>query len=135
MPYRANTYAGVLIKCDASIKAMLVDIDNNSRNEFIIEDLGEEHILVKEGKVEALKQRLRDVSLTCLPSMSASLTIPDDERASQGSRSIGLGDLGGSGRLSLPHTYSGAPHRQGSQRLREQPICKESPIRKQSRSC
>ncbi|KAF2193710.1 hypothetical protein K469DRAFT_712493 [Zopfia rhizophila CBS 207.26] len=51
---------GVLVKCDASIKAMLVDIDNRHHNEFIIEDLGEEHVLVKESKIAELKQRLQD---------------------------------------------------------------------------
>jgi TFIIH basal transcription factor complex TTD-A subunit len=53
---------GALIKCDASIKAMLVDIDKNNNHEFIIEDLDEEHILVKETKVNTLKARLQVVS-------------------------------------------------------------------------
>ncbi|PVH99575.1 nucleotide excision repair, TFIIH, subunit [Periconia macrospinosa] len=49
---------GVMVKCDASIKAMLIDIDNKNHNDFIIEDLDEEHLLVKEGKIMALKNRL-----------------------------------------------------------------------------
>jgi TFIIH basal transcription factor complex TTD-A subunit len=56
-----NELAGTLVKCDASIKAMLIDIDNNNRNDFIIEDLDDEHILVKETKVAELKQRLQTV--------------------------------------------------------------------------
>lgn len=51
----------MLVKCDASIKAMLIDIDNNNRNEYIIEDLGEEHLLVKETKLAELKGRLQEV--------------------------------------------------------------------------
>jgi TFIIH basal transcription factor complex TTD-A subunit len=50
------------MKCDASIKAMLVDIDGKNGNEYIIEELDEEHILVKETKVNELKARLNAVS-------------------------------------------------------------------------
>jgi TFIIH basal transcription factor complex TTD-A subunit len=53
---------GALVKCDASIKAMLVDIDSNNRNDFIIEELDEEHVLVKETKVAELKFKLQAVS-------------------------------------------------------------------------
>jgi TFIIH basal transcription factor complex TTD-A subunit len=53
---------GTLVKCDASIKAMLVDIDNKNGNEYIIEELDEEHILVKETKINELKARLNQVS-------------------------------------------------------------------------
>ncbi|KAF2020950.1 hypothetical protein BU24DRAFT_416610 [Aaosphaeria arxii CBS 175.79] len=52
---------GTLVKCDASIKAMLVDIDSKRNNEFIIEDLDEEHVLVKETKVKELKQLLQSM--------------------------------------------------------------------------
>lgn len=55
---------GTLVKCDASIKAMLVDIDSKNNNDFIIEDLDEEHLLVKETKVAALKARLNQVRVT-----------------------------------------------------------------------
>lgn len=40
---------------------MLVDIDNKNNNEFIIEELDEEHILVKETKINELKARLNQV--------------------------------------------------------------------------
>ena len=53
---------GTLVKCDASIKAMLVDIDSKNNNEYIIEELDEEHILVKETKINELKARLNEVS-------------------------------------------------------------------------
>ena len=61
---------GTLVKCDASIKAMLVDIDSKNSNEYIIEELDEEHILVKESKINELKARLNEVrspmSLMCI---------------------------------------------------------------------
>ncbi|KAL5116381.1 TFIIH complex subunit tfb5 [Pleosporales sp. CAS-2024a] len=52
---------GSLVKCDASIKAMLVDIDSKNDNAFIIEELDEEHLLVKETKVNELKARLNEM--------------------------------------------------------------------------
>lgn len=52
------------MRCDASIKAMLVDIDSKNNNEYIIEELDEEHILVKETKIVELKGRLNNVSGT-----------------------------------------------------------------------
>lgn len=58
------TYPGTLVRCDASIKAMLVDIDSKNNNEYIIEELDEEHILVKETKINELKGRLNNVSIS-----------------------------------------------------------------------
>jgi len=55
------TTTGILVKCDASIKAMLVDIDSKSGNEYIIEELDEEHILVKETRINELKARLNQM--------------------------------------------------------------------------
>ncbi|KAF2749859.1 nucleotide excision repair, TFIIH, subunit [Sporormia fimetaria CBS 119925] len=52
---------GALVKCDASIKAMLINIDNENRNDFIIEELDEEHLLVKKDKVAELKSRLHEM--------------------------------------------------------------------------
>ncbi|KAF1363316.1 hypothetical protein EKO04_001291 [Ascochyta lentis] len=52
---------GTLVRCDASIKAMLVDIDSKNNNEYIIEELDEEHILVKETKINELKGRLNNM--------------------------------------------------------------------------
>jgi len=42
---------------------MLVDIDSKNGNEYIIEELDEEHILVKETKVHELKGRLNQVGI------------------------------------------------------------------------
>jgi TFIIH basal transcription factor complex TTD-A subunit len=41
---------------------MLVDIDSKNNNEYIIEELDEEHILVKETKINELKARLNEAS-------------------------------------------------------------------------
>lgn len=40
---------------------MLVDIDSKNNNEYIIEELDEEHILVKETKINELKSRLNQM--------------------------------------------------------------------------
>jgi ribonuclease BN (tRNA processing enzyme) len=64
---------------------MLVDIDEKNGHEFIIDELDEEHILVKETKVAELKQRLQNVRATASMTFVAD-TLPDDERASQGAR-------------------------------------------------
>lgn len=73
------------MRCDASIKAMLVDIDSKNNNEYIIEELDEEHILVKETKITELKGRLNNVSTFSWGSTDALLTWhTDDERASEG---------------------------------------------------
>jgi TFIIH basal transcription factor complex TTD-A subunit len=40
---------------------MLMDIDAQHNNEYIIEVLDEEHLLVKETKVAVLKERLKAV--------------------------------------------------------------------------
>ena len=42
---------------------MLVDIDSKHRNDFIIEELDEEHLLVKDTKIGELKSRLNAVRL------------------------------------------------------------------------
>jgi TFIIH basal transcription factor complex TTD-A subunit len=61
---------GVLIECDPSIKSIIVNIDSTN-HDFIIEDLDEERVVVKENMVALLKQKLEDVrrlrSLLCCP--------------------------------------------------------------------
>ncbi|KAF1986134.1 RNA polymerase II transcription factor B subunit 5 [Aulographum hederae CBS 113979] len=48
---------GVLVRADPSIKAIIVKIDAE-RNDFIIEDIDDECILVKEDKYPELKVKL-----------------------------------------------------------------------------
>ncbi|KAK4540370.1 hypothetical protein LTR36_009227 [Oleoguttula mirabilis] len=52
--------AGVLVECDPSIKAILVKIDTEHHHDFIIEEIDDEHLLIKSNKHEDLKQLLRD---------------------------------------------------------------------------
>ncbi|KAG6042617.1 hypothetical protein E4U17_001343 [Claviceps sp. LM77 group G4] len=51
---------GVLVECDPSIKSIIVNIDSEN-HDFIIEDLDEERVVVKENMVPLLKQKLEDV--------------------------------------------------------------------------
>ncbi|KAF1812186.1 RNA polymerase II transcription factor B subunit 5 [Eremomyces bilateralis CBS 781.70] len=51
---------GALVECDASIKAIIVKIDKQRRNEIIIEDLDDETVLVKTDKLEELKRFLKE---------------------------------------------------------------------------
>jgi hypothetical protein len=78
------------MKCDASIKAMLVDIDNKNNHEYIIEELDEEHILVKETMVNQLKARLNAVSMR-YHTTSSSLMVTDDEGTLERAGKFGFG--------------------------------------------
>ncbi|KFA49789.1 hypothetical protein S40285_07130 [Stachybotrys chlorohalonatus IBT 40285] len=51
---------GVLIECDPSIKSIIVKIDSDN-HDYIIEDLDEERVVVKENMVAQLKKKLEDV--------------------------------------------------------------------------
>lgn len=48
------------MQCDPSIKAIIAKIDGE-RHEFIIEDLDDETVVVKESKLGELKEKLADV--------------------------------------------------------------------------
>ncbi|KAF2238155.1 transcription factor TFIIH complex subunit Tfb5 [Viridothelium virens] len=50
---------GVLVQCDPSIKAIINKIDA-ARNDFIVEDLDDETVLIKETKMAELKERLKE---------------------------------------------------------------------------
>ncbi|GAB7358834.1 hypothetical protein MBLNU230_g4057t1 [Neophaeotheca triangularis] len=52
--------AGVLVECDPSIKAIIDKIDRQHNHEFIIEDIDDEHALIKSGKHEELKVLLKE---------------------------------------------------------------------------
>ena len=51
---------GVLIECDASIKAIIVKIDSE-HHDYIVEDLDDTTLMIKENKLQSLKQRLEEV--------------------------------------------------------------------------
>ncbi|KAJ9141792.1 hypothetical protein NKR23_g7768 [Pleurostoma richardsiae] len=50
---------GVLVECDASIKSIIVNIDSKN-HDFIIEDLDDQRLVVKENMVQLLKQKLEE---------------------------------------------------------------------------
>ncbi|KAH8893175.1 nucleotide excision repair, TFIIH, subunit [Thozetella sp. PMI_491] len=50
---------GVLIECEPAIKSILVHINSESQD-FIIEDLDEQRLVVKENMVYILKQKLEE---------------------------------------------------------------------------
>lgn len=60
---------GVLVQCDASIKAIIVRI-NSERHDYVIEELDEETVIVHENKLADLKERLNDVRHSRLPMSS-----------------------------------------------------------------
>ncbi|EME83339.1 uncharacterized protein MYCFIDRAFT_90309 [Pseudocercospora fijiensis CIRAD86] len=51
---------GILVKCDPSIKAILVKINAENKHDFIIEEIDDEHVLVKSAKHDVLKSLLKD---------------------------------------------------------------------------
>lgn len=52
---------GVLIECDPSIKSIIMNIDSE-RNDYILHDLDDTHLVIQENKVQDLKRKLDDVS-------------------------------------------------------------------------
>ncbi|KAI9823160.1 MAG: TFIIH complex subunit tfb5 [Thelocarpon impressellum] len=48
---------GVLVECDPSIKAIILKIDS-AHHDFIVEDLDDQTLVVKESKLKELKERL-----------------------------------------------------------------------------
>lgn len=48
---------GALLQCDPSIRTLIIQIDS-SRNDIILEELDETHLLVDPSKVEYIKAEL-----------------------------------------------------------------------------
>lgn len=66
----------MLVECDPSIKSIIVNIDSEN-HDFIIEDLDEERVVVKENMVALLKQKLEDVRAPAPPpSIDWPLCVP-----------------------------------------------------------
>ena len=57
---------GVLVETDASIHAIIVRIDQENKNDFIIEDIDDENLLIKKDRYELLKSLLHAVSTLAL---------------------------------------------------------------------
>lgn len=66
--------AGVLIECDPSIKAIILKIDQE-KHDYIVEDLDDQTLVIKESQLQRLKARLEEVcSGEFLIKMFASMT-------------------------------------------------------------
>ncbi|KAL8812374.1 MAG: hypothetical protein Q9223_007311, partial [Gallowayella weberi] len=50
----------VLINCDPSIKAIILKIDQE-HHDYIVEDLDDETLVIKESQLPRLKERLEEV--------------------------------------------------------------------------
>jgi TFIIH basal transcription factor complex TTD-A subunit len=50
------------VECDPSIKAIILKIDKEHGHSIIMEDIDDEHLLIKSNREEDLKQLLKDVS-------------------------------------------------------------------------
>ncbi|CAJ2502770.1 Uu.00g101640.m01.CDS01 [Anthostomella pinea] len=50
---------GTLVECDPSIKSIIIAIDSE-KNDYIIEDLDESHLLIKDVMVQRLKEMLEE---------------------------------------------------------------------------
>lgn len=62
-PAHSLTSPGVLVECDPSIKAIIVKIDSE-RNDFIVEELDDQTLVINEGMLGTLKMTLEEVSLS-----------------------------------------------------------------------
>lgn len=51
---------GVLVECDPSIKAIILKIDQD-KHDYIVEDLDDQTLVVKESQLATLKARLEEV--------------------------------------------------------------------------
>jgi TFIIH basal transcription factor complex TTD-A subunit len=58
-------YPGVLVQCDPSIKSIIVKIDSE-KNDFIVEELDDQTLVIKEGMLQILKMRLNEVDFSFL---------------------------------------------------------------------
>ncbi|KAF5529555.1 RNA polymerase II transcription factor B subunit 5 [Fusarium mexicanum] len=72
--YPSLPMLGVLIECDPSIKSIIVSIDS-ANHDYIIEDLDDERVVVKETMVSTLKHKLEERLKENLP--------PEEESGSE----------------------------------------------------
>lgn len=60
MTFNPMKRAGVLVECDPSIKAIILKIDQE-KHDFIVEDLDDQTLVIKESQLQKLKARLEEV--------------------------------------------------------------------------
>ena len=53
---------GTLVECDASIKAIIMNLNGQNRNKYVIQELDDEHVLVSNDALAELKARLEEVN-------------------------------------------------------------------------
>ena len=59
---------GVLVECDPSIKAIILKIDQD-KHDYIVEDLDDQTLVIKENQLASLKARLEEVCRSGLRSI------------------------------------------------------------------
>ncbi len=57
-----NHSPGVLVECDPSIKAIILKIDHE-KHDYIVEDLDDQTLVIKESQLQRLKVRLGEVCI------------------------------------------------------------------------
>ena len=60
--YPTNKATGVLVECDPSIKAIILKIDQE-KHDYIVEDLDDQTLVIKESQLPRLKARLAEVGI------------------------------------------------------------------------
>ncbi|KAI1081247.1 RNA polymerase 2 general transcription and DNA repair factor tfiih component [Whalleya microplaca] len=50
---------GTLVECDPSIKSIIINIDSEN-NEYLVEDLDESHLIIKDNVLAKLKAKLEE---------------------------------------------------------------------------
>ncbi|KAI1184415.1 RNA polymerase 2 general transcription and DNA repair factor tfiih component [Nemania serpens] len=50
---------GTLVECDPSIKSIIISI-NSEKNDYIIEDLDDTHLFIKDAMIAQLKAKLEE---------------------------------------------------------------------------
>ncbi|KAH8902748.1 nucleotide excision repair, TFIIH, subunit [Coniochaeta sp. PMI_546] len=51
---------GILVECEPSIKSIIINIDRQN-HDYIIEDLDETHLVIKENMLARLKMNIEDM--------------------------------------------------------------------------
>jgi TFIIH basal transcription factor complex TTD-A subunit len=61
MAKNPTIFSGVLVECEPSVKAIILKFDSEE-NAYIVEDLDEKHLVIKETMLADLKRKLKEVS-------------------------------------------------------------------------
>lgn len=69
---------GVLIECDPSIKALIVNIDSSQHN-IILDELDDTHLMIHPSMVEVVKQKLNKM-------LAENTYNPNEEAAKAGAK-------------------------------------------------